>query len=104
MIPALAITLVIHFADLAGVPPPVVRETKSALVQILADIDVTVEWSQPSDAVHAASNVIRLTVLPYEVGGLRSTAHAVMGAATRTPLGTGVAWVYYRRVLEQSGV
>lgn len=98
----IAITLVIHFADLAGAPPSVVGDAKHAVEDILRDIDVTVTWAETPDARHGASNVVRLTMVPYEGGTLRSRDGAVMGAATRTALGTGVAWVYYQRVREEA--
>ena len=102
LIPAAAITLFIQLVDLAGAPPPVVRDAKAAVEEILVDLDMTVEWTQTSDAVRARPNAIRVTMLPYEGGALRSHEGAVMGAAARTPLGTGVAWVYYQRVLEEA--
>src|SRR5262245_44702841 len=99
MISAAAITLVIQLVDLSGVPPPIVHDAKAAVEEILVDIDVTVEWTPASDAVRAQPNAIRVTMLSYEGGALRARDGAVMGAAARTPLGTGVAWVYYQRVL-----
>ena len=55
LLPALAITIVIHIVDLAGVPPPVLREAKTAAADILADIDVSVEWTDASDSPAPAS-------------------------------------------------
>ena len=39
-----------------------------------------------------------MIVLPDETGDLRHTPDTVMGAALRTPSGTRVAYVFYRRV------
>jgi hypothetical protein len=36
--------------------------------------------------------------LPYETGDLRRSEKQVMGAALRTPGGTALAYVFYRRV------
>ena len=100
MISAAAITLVIHLANLSGAPPSVVREAQSAVSDILADIDVAVDWSEASAT--SGANAIRLTMLPYEGGALQTRDGAIMGAASRTARGTGIAWVYYRRVLEEA--
>lgn len=78
------------------------REAQQAVADILADIDVTVDWNQASGATAGGSHVFRLTMLPYEGGALRSHDGPVMGTATRTDMGTGIAWVYYRRVLEEA--
>ena len=102
LISTAALTIVIQFANLAGTPPASVREAQESVAVMLADIDVTVEWTQATNAAPGGSQVIRLTMLPYEGGALQSHERSVMGAATRTALGTGVAWVYYQRVLEQA--
>jgi hypothetical protein len=102
LLSAFAITLVIQFTDLAGVPPPVVSDTKTAVAAILADIDVIVEWVSGAGSMPTGSRVIRLTVLPHEGGALQSPSRAVMGVAARTAMGTGVAYVYYQRVLEEA--
>ena len=73
LLSALAITVVIHVADLAGVPPPVLREAKTAAADILADIDVKVEWADASDSPATASHLIRLTILKHDGGALRVT-------------------------------
>ena len=102
LLPALAITVVVHIADLAGVPPPVLREAKAAAADILADIDVRVEWADASEPPAPASPLIRLTILMHEGGALRSRDRSVMGAAVRTAMGTRVAWVYYERVRQEA--
>ncbi len=102
LVAATAITLVIQLSNLAGAPAPVVRDAQQAVAGILADIDVTVDWSQSSGSTPGGSNVIRLTMLPYEGGALQSHDGPVMGTAARTTMGTGLAWVYYQRVLEEA--
>jgi hypothetical protein len=99
---AAAIVLVIQLVNLADVPPPLVREAKPLVEDVLRDIDVTVEWAGPSGAARGDAPIVRLTIVPREGGALRLREGSVMGAATRTPLGTGVAWVYYQRVLDES--
>ncbi len=102
LLSALAITVVIHVVDLAGVPPPVLREAKTAAAGILADIDVSVEWADAVDSSAPASHVIRLTLLNHEGGALRLADGSVMGAAVRTAMGTRVAWVSYERVRQEA--
>jgi hypothetical protein len=101
MIPAFALTLVIQFANLANAPEAVVREARSDLVDMLRDISVTVEWADDSPSVPPA-DAIHLTLLRYEVGSLRQNIRPVLGAATRTALGTGIALVFYQRIVEES--
>jgi hypothetical protein len=101
LLPALALALVVQVVDLAHVPPPVLREAKATVADIVRDLDVDIEWAPPSDAARGA-HVIRVTILPYETGALRSHERAIMGSAARTAFGTAVAWVYYQRVLEEA--
>jgi hypothetical protein len=102
LLPAFAITVVVQFANLAGVPPAVVREAKAAAADVLADIDVTVEWADAFESVPAGTAVIRLTLLRREGGTLQSREGAVLGAAVRTQLGSRFAWVYYERVRQEA--
>lgn len=101
LVPALALALIVQVVDLAHVPPPVVREAKAAVADILRDLDVDIEWAPASDAARGP-NVIRVTILSYETGALRAHERAVMGSASRTAFGTAVAWVYYQRVVEEA--
>jgi len=102
MLHALAITLVIQFTNLAAVPPPVLTEAKAAVAALLADIDVAVEWAEPSGRQPIGSRVIRLTILPHESGALHASGRTVLGSAARTAMGTDVAYVYYERVLQEA--
>jgi hypothetical protein len=102
LVGAVAITVIIQFTNLAAAPAPVVREAQQAVGDILSDIDVAVEWHQAPGSTPGGSQVVRLTMVPYEGGALRSHDGPVMGTATRTPMGTGIALVYYKRVLEEA--
>ena len=93
----LALTVVIHLANLAGAPAPIVRDAQAEVVEMLHDIDVDVEWT-PIPAPHA----ILLTLLREPVGAFAGRDAPVLGVATRTTLGTGTAWVFYRRVEEEA--
>jgi hypothetical protein len=99
---AIAITLVVHLTNLAGAPMPIVRDAQHAVAEILADIDVTVDWTEGSGSEPGGSRVVRLTMLPYESGALRSHDGLVMGTAAHTVKGSGLAWVYYQRVVEEA--
>src|SRR5262245_29920780 len=101
MLSTLALTIVIHVVNLAGAPDPVVREAQAEVVAMLDDIGVAVEWAR-EPATPARPGAILLTLLPNEAGALQHTARPVLGAATRTALGTRVAWVFYTRVVEES--
>jgi hypothetical protein len=102
LVSATAITIVIQLANLSGAPAPIVRDAQQAVAEILADIDVAVEWRQASGSRPGGSRVVRLTMLPYEGGVLRSHDGPVMGTAARTDQGTALAWVYYQRVIEEA--
>ncbi len=100
---ALALTLVIQFANLAAAPDSVVREAQTVVASMLSEIGVTVEWTLQSDSDSVAANRIRLTMLPSENGSLKLTnGRAVLGAATRTALGSRIALVFYKRVVEEA--
>jgi hypothetical protein len=97
-----ALTFVIHFANLAGAPDAVVREAQAGVADILHDIDVQVQWVAASDPVASRQRALHVTLLRYEAGALKQTNHQVLGAATRTELGTGIALVFFQRVVEEA--
>jgi len=98
----IALTFVIQFANLAGAPDAVVRDAQAGVADILGDIDVQVQWIAPSDPVASRERTLYLTLLRYEAGALKQTNHQVLGAATRTEFGTGIALVFFQRVVEEA--
>ena len=97
-----ALTFVIQFANLAGAPESVVRDAQAGVADILGDIDVQLKWIAPSDPVGSSRDALHVTLLRYEAGALRQTNHQVLGAAARTELGTGIALVFFQRVVEEA--
>lgn len=95
--PALALTVVVHFINLAGAPAPIVRDAQAEAVEMLRDVGVEIEWTSTS-----APNAVLLTLLPEPLGTFAGREQPVLGVATRTSLGTGSAWVFYQRVEEES--
>jgi hypothetical protein len=98
MLHAIALTVVLHLSNAAGVPPSVVAKAQTELVRLYRDIGVSVEWA-PSGVMHGnPPESIHVILIPYETGVLQQNPRTVMGAAIRTPQGTKVAYVFYRRV------
>jgi hypothetical protein len=99
MLHVISLSIVLHLSNLAGAPPSVVSRAQSEVTRVYAAIGVPVRWDTSASAVAGAMHIV---LLPNETGVLRHASDTVMGAAVRTPRGTGVAYVYYRRVQEQS--
>jgi hypothetical protein len=97
MVHAIALSVVLHLSSAAGAPPSIVAAAQTELVRLYRDIGVTIEWS-PGEMRGAAPDRIHVILIPYETGGLQRSARTVLGAAMRTPQGTKVAYVFYRRV------
>ena len=98
MIPIVSIALVLHMHNLAGAPPAMVTRAESEVTRMYDEVGVHVEWDRP-DAPHPPSTgAVRAILLEYESGELRRMPDTVMGAALRTPAGTRIAYVFYRRV------
>jgi hypothetical protein len=98
MLHAIALSVVIHLFNAANVPAPVVARAQSELARVYRDIGVSIEWLPPADAHIHGPDEIHVILIPYETGGLQQNLHPVLGAAIRTPHGTKVAYVFYRRV------
>ena len=81
-------------------PASVVASAQAEVVRVYSAAGVSVEWA--ADA--PADRSIRVVLLPLESGDLRRIGDTVMGAAVWTPLGNGVAYVYYRRVEEHAAL
>jgi hypothetical protein len=95
-----ALTFVIQFANLAAAPDAVVRDAQAGAADILSDIDVQVQWIGRSEP--EAVRALHVTLVPYEAGALKQTSHQVLGAATRTEFGTGIALVFFQRVVDEA--
>lgn len=103
MIPIAALTLVIQLSNLSGASDVVVRDAQSEVVTILRDIGIDAEWTAPSDpGASTRRDLVHVNLVPYETGSLTHAPHQVLGAATRTALGTRVALVFYQRVLQEA--
>ena len=103
MIASLTLAVIVHFVNLAGAPSAVVRDAQTEAAAMFRDVGVEVVWADDvSSARYGSSESVRVTLLPYEIGALRGGDRTVLGAATRTDSGSGVAWVFYRRVESES--
>src|SRR5262245_1534628 len=102
MLPAIACAVALHLSNAAGVPPVTLAKAQAEVVRVYRDIGVDIEW-MASGVVHgAAAQSVHVIVVPYETGELRRQPQTVMGAATRTPHGTQIAYVFYRRVAAEA--
>src|SRR5262245_5428031 len=102
MLHAIALSVVLHLFNAASVPAPVVAKAQAELERVYRDIGVSVEWLPPGEAHVHRPDEIHVILVPYETGGLQQSTRAVLGAAIRTPQGTKVAYVFYRRVEAQA--
>ena len=100
MIPIVSVALVLQMHNLAGAPSSLVGRAESEVARMYDDAGVHVEWDRPEPA--ASRDAVRVILLPYENGDLRRAPDTVMGAAVRSPGGTRIAYVYYRRVLAEA--
>ena len=98
MLHAIGLSVVLHLFNAANVPAPVIAKAQAELERVYRDIGVAVEWVPPGDAHVHRPDEIHVILIPYETGGLQQRNRAVLGAAIRTPQGTKVAYVFYRRV------
>jgi hypothetical protein len=98
MLAAIACAVVLHLSNNADVPARTLAKAQAEVVRVYRDIGVDVEWSASGVLHGASSQAVHVILIPYETGELRQRPQTVMGAATRTPRGTQVAYVFYRRV------
>ncbi len=82
-----AIVIVLQLSNLSGAPPPIVEHAQSEVARMYAAIGVSIHWAAPAATPALA---IRVVLLSSETGDLRLSANTGMGAAVRTPAGTGV--------------
>jgi hypothetical protein len=93
-----AAALALQISNLAGAPPAVVHHAQEEVTRVYADIGVPLEWNGSATDGGESASAIQVVLLPYETGDLRHSDSQVMGAAMRTPSGSAVAYVFYRRV------
>ena len=93
----IALTLTIHVANIAGVPPAVMRSAQEQVSRMFNDVGIEITWSTDDHVLRGDQQAVRLTLVPYETGAL-SGAGTVLGAAIPRRPGAGTAWVFYRRV------
>ena len=98
MTPIISLALVLQLHNLAGAPPATLDRASSELTRVYRELGVSLEWTSAVTGAPVGANVLSVIVLPDETGNLRHTPDTVMGAALRTPSGTRVAYVFYRRV------
>jgi hypothetical protein len=94
MMHILATALLLHLSNFSGAPPIVVHQAQEEVTRVYARIGVPLEW----DAADNGPGATHIVLLSYETGDLRRAEKTVMGAAVRTAHGSGVAYVFYRRV------
>ena len=91
----ISIAIVVHVTNLA-VPTYLLRDAQAQAAALFADAGVTIEWVDDTSAgVHTEA---RLVLLPRASEALRGGFDTVLGAASRTPSGTGTAWVFLDRI------
>jgi hypothetical protein len=98
MLHAIAFTLVLQLSNTANVPRLTLDKARTEVVRVYRDIGVDIEWSASGVVPGGSSQAIHVILVPYETGDLRRRPLTVLGAAIRTPHGTQVAYVFYRRV------
>jgi hypothetical protein len=90
----IALTLTIQVANVADVPPAVMRSAQEQVSRMFTGIGIEITWSTDDHVLRGDQHALRLTLLPYETGALNA-AGIVLGAAIPS---AGTAWVFYRRV------
>ena len=102
MLHAVSIAVVLQLTNLSGAPASVVSNAQAEVVRVYAAAGVSIEWvsEAPADDVRS----IQVVLVPLESGDLRRISDTVMGAAVWTPLGNGLAYVFYRRVEEHAAL
>ncbi len=100
MLQALALAVVLHLSNIAGAPAQLVATAQTEVARTYSAMGVPIVWRSHQAITDARA--IQVVLLPLETGGLRQSKGSVMGAAVHTPEGTGVAYVYYRRVAQQA--
>jgi hypothetical protein len=102
MLHAIALSIVLHMSNAAGVPGPALEDAQREVVRLFRDIGVEMEWHRPATAYSADTDMIRVILVPYETGDLQWRSRIVMGAAIRTEQGTKLAYIFSRQVERQA--
>jgi len=97
MLHILALAVAIQIHNLAGAPPPVVRDAAREVARVYAEMDVQVDWIDARADEHDPA-AVHVILIGDETGDLRRARHTVMGATVWTTAGTPVVYVFYRRV------
>jgi len=97
MLHMLTLALVLELHNFAGAPPAIVHDAEREVTRVYQDIGVRVEWDHGT-ARSAGQAALQIVLVAHESGVLRRTRDQIMGAATWTPTGTPVIYVFYRRV------
>ena len=97
MLHLLSLALVLELHNFAGAAPAIVRDAEREVTRVYQDIGVRVEWNHAADR-GAGQAALQIILVAHESGVLRRTHDQIMGAATWTPAGTAVVYVFYRRV------
>jgi hypothetical protein len=97
MLHMLTLALVLELHNFAAAAPAIVHDAAREVTRVYQDIGVQVEWDRA--AAHGADQAaIQIILVAHESGLLRRTHDQIMGAATWTPTGTPVVYVFYRCV------
>jgi hypothetical protein len=102
MLHAVSLAVVLQLSNLSGAPASVVSSAQAEVVRVYAAAGVSMAWTSEAPAANVRS--IHVVLVPLESGNLRRIADTVMGAAVWTPLGRGLAYVFYRRVEEHAAL
>jgi hypothetical protein len=103
MVQLIALVVTLQWSNAATVSPGTLLGAQTEVARLYRNIGVTVEWSRAGSAdVRRDRLSLHVVVVDDEVGELRSRRHPVMGAALRTEYGTGVVYVFSRRVEKEA--
>lgn len=91
----LALIVSLRLVNISHAPSSIIDQAQRIVVDIYAAIGVEIAWSD-------APSALLLILRDDEPGDLRRTSRSVLGAAIRTPNGSPIAYVFYRRVEEQA--
>jgi hypothetical protein len=105
----IALAVILRLVDVAGVPPVVLLEAQREVTRVYRAIGVDAQWTSTRSLANPGEAVLTIdvTIVSFETGALKHQPQPVLGVAVRTPAGTRVAYVFYRRVeteADQHGV
>ncbi len=98
-----SVVVIVFFANVSDAPPATVNAARAEVVQLFREAGVEIEWRAADDEGVHGPTVARLTIVPEAASDrMRQNDVPVLGAAMRTPSGSGVSWVFYNRVVEEA--